>query len=242
MCNAFTGYLISGIFKDSVPNIRCSKYVFSLDRKIVSKKTIAAIFFGFYESAEIKFIEKYLDKNLSVIEFGSSLGIVSSHIIGKLSQNNKFIMVEANPMLTSIIQKNIDKNLRHEIKYAILNNAISYGSETVFLHEANDNTDTTVSKKSLTSNGISVRSITLGSILREFDISDYAIVCDIEGSEIEWLMNEDTTINNCRQLIIELHETENDRLHTVENLKDIIIKKHKFEFIDNIGPVYYFKK
>ena len=41
--------------------------------------------------------EKYLDGNLNLIEFGSSIGIVSSHIARKLKSGTKFIMVEANP-------------------------------------------------------------------------------------------------------------------------------------------------
>jgi FkbM family methyltransferase len=243
LCNAFTGYLISTIFKRSVPDIRWKKYLFALDQKIVTKKTIAAIFFGFYESAEIRFIEKYLNGNLNVIELGSSIGIVSSHIARKLKSGTKFIMVEANPVLPEIIRANIDRHISKDVSYRILNYAISYGTENVFLQVAHDNTDTRVSKNPLNTNsGIMVRSKTLTSILKEFDINEYAIVCDIEGSEVEWLTNEDISLKNCKQLLVELHNTDYGIHFTIDDIKDLITKKHNFKLVDNRGPVYYFNK
>ncbi len=78
--------------------------------------------------------------------------------------------------------------------------------------------------------------------LKEFEIEEYAIVSDIEGSEIEFLLNENDSLKKCKQLLIELHATDYDKYYSVEDIKDIIITRHNFKLIKRRGPVFYFEK
>lgn len=67
--------------------------------------------------------------------------------------------------------------------------------------------------------GQGVNKITLSEILNTQNISDYILVSDIEGSEIEFLMNDALSLNNCKQVFIELHETVyRNKKHTVEEM------------------------
>ena len=75
---------IKGIFGDSLPDIRWRGFRFIVTRDGISDRNRAMIFWGFYESAEIRLIEKYFDGKTDVIELGSSMGIVSTHIAKKL--------------------------------------------------------------------------------------------------------------------------------------------------------------
>src|SRR5690349_24825010 len=95
------------MLRNVVPDLRYKGYRFYLPPNQVSKKNVAAVFWGFYESAEIRLIKKYFDGHSSVIEFGSSVGVVSAHVASAMKPGHRMICVEANPSLVSSIEKNI---------------------------------------------------------------------------------------------------------------------------------------
>lgn len=229
--------------KKFIPDLRSKNYSFAIDNRFIHKKIIASIFFGFYERGETRFINKYLNPKLDVIELGASLGIVSSHIVHKLEKGARLILVEANPYLQQTINTNVAKHNTNNISYQLLNYAISYGSDMVSLRITGDNTESHVIKKGPDNTpGVSVEAISLSAILNKVSMNDYAIVCDIEGSELEWLLNENECIKNCRQLLIELHAVDYDKHYSIDDIKNIIIDKHKFQLVDSHGPVCYFEK
>ena len=73
------------------------------------------------------------------------------------------------------------------------------------------------------------------------------MVCDIEGYEKFLVGNEYGALINCRQIIIELHETRIDTHEvSVVSMFDLIQRKHGFHVVDKyqgrgIG-VYVFEK
>ena len=243
LCNRITGSLILAGFKKFIPDIRSKNFSFIIHKNLIQPKNIASIFFGFYERGEIRFINKYLNPLLDVIELGASLGIVSSHIIRKLNKQSKLLLVEANPFLESTITANVTKHNTNQIAYKVLNYAVSYNADKVKLRITSDNTESRVIKDSISQGTeLSIETISLLSLVNKLGEKKYALVCDIEGSEIEWIIHESECLNNCQQLLIELHAVDYGKHYSVDDIKNLIIDKHKFKLIDNRGPVCYFEK
>src|SRR5580658_6946429 len=126
LCNNFTGAIILTFFKHTVPDIRWPGFKFYLTEAGTSRTNVAAIFWGFYEAAEIRLIHKYFDGNTDIVELGGSLGVVSAHIMSKLRPGKKLIAVEANPYLTKNLRLNIEQFKKKDTDYKILNYAIQY--------------------------------------------------------------------------------------------------------------------
>ena len=68
------------------------------------------IFWGFYESAELRLIRKHLPATLDVVELGGSLGVVAAHIGQRLEPGRQLISVEANPALIEALRTNITRS------------------------------------------------------------------------------------------------------------------------------------
>ena len=65
------------------------------DYKNLSNKEAALIFFGIWESAEIRFSRRFIDTQI-IVELGSSIGVTLG-VLGKKFKDVKFICVEASP-------------------------------------------------------------------------------------------------------------------------------------------------
>ena len=241
LCNDVTGWMIGVIFSNRIPDIRWRSFRFQINPKWVNKKQMASIFWGFYESTEIRFVEKYLDGTRDVLELGGSIGVVSSHIASKLLSGKKLISVEANPMLIDAIDCNVKNHLKRGANVLVENCAISYFKDTVELIITDNNTETHVLEEPMHDNSnLVVKAHTVESIVNANHLNDFAMVCDIEGSEIEILLNEGSVLQICSQLIIELHHTHYQQAsYSVQDLVGLI-QGHGFDVIEQRGPVYYF--
>ena len=208
----------------------------------MNKGIYASVFWGFYESAEVRYIEQYLNGELNVFELGSSIGVVSSHIAAKLKAGKKLIAVEANPLLIDTIRQNIDSHVNTEAGYEIINNAIDYETEAVYLSVTTNNTETRIVKERSES-GIMVNTCRLSDIVQRAGWTEYVLVCDIEGAEVAVLENEKACLQKCRQLFIELHDTiYKETTYSVEYLVSLITNEHGFKLKDRHGPVCFFTR
>jgi len=243
LCNNITGSVIYTFCKENVPDLRWPGFKFRIPQSSVNKEMTASVFWGFYESSEIRFVEKYFRDDLDVIELGSSIGIVSSHIASKLGSGRRLITVEANPFLIETINTNLQKHHNPASTFEVLNKAIGYDSEEVMITITNNNTETRVVKSNLSGDTVAVKTIGLADLIQKFDNKNYALVCDIEGSEVEMLMRETDALKKCSQLFIELHDTVyENKQYNVQMLKDLIVKNHGFKIVDEHGPVVVFAK
>jgi len=113
--------LIGRFFRDKIPS---RGLLFQTDNDI-DPRIKASIFFGMYESAETRSIQKYLRPDLDVIELGASFGIVTCHILKKIMKGKKLICVEANPEMLDRIKRNLEINMQ-EGEAELVHAAISY--------------------------------------------------------------------------------------------------------------------
>lgn len=212
------------------------KLKFTIDAEGISYKTISTLYFGFYESAEIRFVKKYLRDDLPLIELGTSLGVISTYC--NVINKNKLVCVEANPTLIPPINKNFQLN--NIENYTIINAAIGYNN-TMFFERGKSNVSGKLSS-TFNERSIVVDMISLNSILNKYGIDEYILICDIEGAEAQLLKNDFESLKNCRQIIIETHEGELDGVKfSPLSLKKMIINLG-FVLVDEYGSNFVFKK
>jgi FkbM family methyltransferase len=244
MCNQITGWLILFLFKDRLPNLRYSRFRFDITKANIDKKLIASIFWGFYESAEIRFVEKYFDGQIDAIELGASSGIVSSHIVSKFqNRSRRLVGVEANKILSETWHKNVERHKQANVNIDMLNNAIHYGAESVSFAASNNTTESRVLVGGTNSGEVvKVNSISLGELVRNQSLLDYALFCDIEGAELQIFLNETDSLINCKQLFIELHESyEGSKKFAIDDI-NMLIQKKGFLLVERHGPVFYYNR
>lgn len=243
LCNSFTNKIIEFLFGKSIPDIRWRRYAFNLTDIGRNHSIYASVFWGFYESSEIRFVEKYFKGNLDVIEFGGSCGVVTSHIVSKLNQNKKLISVEANKQLRLVWEINTQRHNTKLAEIELVNKAIHYDSVEVNFYISRNTTESSSKKNDVNnSNSFIIPAITLKEIIDLYKVNEYILVCDIEGSEIQILLNENDAFKFCQSIIIELHSTVHNGIsYSISQLENLILQKG-FKRISNHGPVYYFEK
>lgn len=79
------GRLIASLKGDRISS---GRFLIHTDASIITPHTKAQIFWGSYESGEIRMAERHLRSDLDLIEIGSSIGILSSHAIGQIDPSN----------------------------------------------------------------------------------------------------------------------------------------------------------
>jgi FkbM family methyltransferase len=195
------------------------------------------IFFGVYERKERIIIEKYLKTGLDIVEFGASLGVITLILSKKGGQ--KVIAVEANPSLLNNLNLTKSKNQLNNL--FIYSRAISYQQGLVKLDIDKNNLGSKISEN----NGTLVKTIRLEDIIYDNNIKKFVLISDIEGAEIEFILNiqDNNIINNCVQIIIELHESKyNDFYYSKSLIANIIKSKFNMRIIFNSVDVWVFER
>ena len=237
IANQWVGRIISYIYADRIPS---NGFVIDTSSNVLPRIK-ARIFWRIYESAEIKFVKQYLRPDLDVVELGSSIGVLSCNISKIIGNSRKLILVEANTSLVNNIQSNLRINGLLTANTTILPAAISYdyteaGTTSFYVGRSNLN-----SSLESGSSKISVKSTTLSELLLSENIQHYSLVMDIEGGEVDILLNDIEALDKCEQLIVELHYvSRNGQIYTVEDLVSLFTEKAKFTLIARRGPVCVF--
>jgi FkbM family methyltransferase len=207
-------------------------------------ETKAMLFWGIYESAEIRFVQKYLRDDLHVIELGSGIGYVSSMIGRKIAKGRKLVCVECDPRLSEWIDQNVRTNAGTS-PHLMVGGMYYFCDRAIVEAHTNDNflvnqvgrVEDTLDVGSQT---VDVPRLTLTEIRIAHGIDGaYQLVSDIEGGEVGFLLEED--LSRCRIFIAEFHEGYYGRRHySVDDLIDLAIEKHNFRLIRRYGAVCAF--
>lgn len=242
LCNELTGNLIAFFYKNQIPNGNC---IIDTDCPTVTGATKARIFWGIYETPEIAFVKKYLNPELDVIELGSSIGVLASHVGKKINSSCKLICVEANPILLKTLQKNLELNITKP-NVNIVHAAIDYVYEQNWVEFtiSNNSLDSGIKDIKLQKEKIKVATTTLSNIISKYGIDNYTLICDIEGAEYDLFMNENEVLKNCKQLHLEMQENEIVRGKTIRIKEVVQMLQDKYDLkpIDNYLGAYVFEK
>ncbi len=238
ICSPIIGKLIHLIYNGKIPHRGSIIQVPNIGDPSIS----AFLYWGMYESAEIRFINKYLLNDVDIIELGSSLGGVSCEILRKMSKEVSFFGLEANPNIYELLKKNVLRNSGGK-KINFLNAAIDYsGKDQIFLSIGNSNLSSKVAIENA-ENAVHVGTITLSQIIELQRLEEFILIADIEGAELGILLHDINALTKCKQLIIELHETNyNGVSYLIMDLVDLIINNTNMRVIDCHDNVFIFEK
>ena len=203
-------------------------------------RVVAALFWGTYESAEVRFVRAHLQGDLDVVELGSSLGGVSSEIARRLQPGRKLVCVEANPELLAVLGRNLQRNAP-QVQVQLVHGAISYdGRPEVEFAIGESNLSSHLGSNARTRR---VPAVTLGSVLSQAGLGDFALVSDIEGAEAGVFTQDSAALARCRLLIIELHQVHHQGTdHTPDTLIALIEQRTGMRLLARYAEVCTFAR
>ena len=206
LCHPLIGRAVTALFRGRVPSLRFRGWRLALDAPGVTPRTAAQIFWGIYESAELRFVERYLRRDLDVVEVGASIGAVSSAIARRQDPAHRLVCVEANPKLLDLLRRNVAANAPgHPVE--VVHRAISYDSRTVRFGLGETNVSGRLEPEDPGFEVVEVPATTLAELLHERGITRYVLVADIEGAEAAIIERDAEALLGCEQILIELHST-----------------------------------
>ena len=174
-----------------------------IDTRELAPSIKSQLLFRTYESSEIRAVRRYLRSDLDVIELGASIGVLSCHIRRKLQPTRRLYCVEANERAAKMIPVNLELNRLND-NVTVIHAALAYGDCETQFRPSETNISGRIGEESASSS-VSVPAITLETLIRNLSIGEYALVCDIEGSEAEMIIKDASALRKCAQMIIELH-------------------------------------
>jgi FkbM family methyltransferase len=189
--------------------IRWNFFGGKFDYSLVSDKDAADIFWGTWESAEIRFSKRFaLSK--TIVELGSSVGVTLG-VLSNIRTQTKFICVEA--ALENFEKLNRLKTLLPtNNEYILVNKAIAYDVDRVPF-EFTSTTDSKINETGVEL-GSYVDATTLSDVLEENQIEgEYTLIADIEGAEEAVFYKDEAALKKCVVIIAELTNTTS---HTIE--------------------------
>lgn len=167
--------------------------------------TVARLFFGLYEGAEIRFISRELRDAQCVVDLGASLGITGSFALAVARVDAELVCVEANPLLISTLWSTLRAHRRGRQNVEVISGAVAYGLGDVALGITEGNVGSAVG---LAAPQIAVARVSLAQALRAVgDPREFCLICDIEGAEHHLLKEEGQLLERCRVAIVECHDS-----------------------------------
>jgi FkbM family methyltransferase len=177
---------------------------------------------GEYEGPERFAAKRYVRRDIPVVEFGGSLGVVSCLLNRRLKNPANHVVVEANPQILPTLIENRDRN---HCKFEILHGAAGGVGKTVRIYIG----ESVLASSAITTSpeSVEVAAFTLAEILQSRGFGRCALMCDIEGSELEIIRAEmDTLRSRVEVFVVEFHPDING-LKPVEEAR-LLLKDHGF--------------
>lgn len=242
LCHHYVGCSIAILYRNHIPSGGLRFYT---GGDVVAPTSKATLFWGLYESAEVRFVRSYLNTERPVVELGSSLGVVSAHIAQRLRPGTPLVCVEANPRLLAYVERNVRTN-RPDVDITVMGAAIDYtrsvGSMTLLACGDRTTTSRLASAESSSHQTVQVTTTTLADIVRSTALGRFTLVADIEGAEAGLFATDVAVLDKCDQLIIELHDTTwSDGRVTVADMTEWIVNMG-FSAIARHGNVFVFDR
>jgi FkbM family methyltransferase len=206
------------------------------DYTYVNNLEAASIFFGIWESAEIRFAKRFA-KSKIIVELGSCVGVTFG-VLANILDKKKFICVEASKKNYLILKKLSKLIPKKENLYFFLNNAIYYDSSYVNFQENTSITSKITPKNLKTNKSYKVKTLKLIDVIKMYSIKEpFTLISDIEGAEVPIFFEDRQSLKLCEMIIVEL---ENTPLKSIKK-QVMAIKKIGFKLLEFYGNVYVFE-
>ena len=191
---------------------------------------------GSYEAPERAAVRRYLRPSWGVVELGACIGVVSCLTNKLLKDPKAHVVVEINPLAVSHLLANRERN---GCSFKVMNCALAYDAKQVsfrphlelwgnFLNQLGSRAPVTLPVTQLQ------------RIVDDEGFSEFAVICDVEGYELELITHEMETLRRAALIIMELHP------HMIgeENIQMILatLKQAGFHVEEETAEVVVFSK
>lgn len=235
VANNVTGRWSARLFRDLNPQ---RSHVADTGHPSIKHNIKAALFLRGYESGEYGFVRRYVTANIDVIELSGSMGIISCTIRSNMDASHRLFVVEAGPRLADVLERNMATNGCSDGVF-VERKAISYSGEaTVSFAQGETSVSGSMSQGDADEVSISVPATTLARLIGDHDMSDYALVSDIEGVEWSMINNDLDAMAKAKVIVIEFHA--DDPSINVSALVAELQAAGPFDIIAQDGPVILF--
>lgn len=163
-----------------------------------------ALLRGRYETGEANAIRRHLRSGDTVIELGGSLGVISRVIRDMIGPEGWHVVVEANPRLIPVCTTNAQAGARPE-RTRVLHAALAYDCDRAhFQFGANAHIGRV--HAAAAPGLVEVPAVTLSTLASWLPAqTPFALVCDIEGAELDLFQQEVEVFHRVSIAIIEIH-------------------------------------
>jgi FkbM family methyltransferase len=200
-----------------------------------SKESRALLVRGYYEQAEIEFVERHIPRGAYVVELGASIGVISCHI---LKTSPEFLLsFEAVGDWAKLARKTVGLNFPNA-PYELKEMAIGrIGQKEVrFAFDSQENLGGQVVDGQGEETGrsiITVPAISLSEVNEIHHVPvDSWLVMDIEGAEWDLARNQGPALRRYQGIIVECHQvTDEGRRVTPKDILDQF-QTHGFSLVD----------
>jgi FkbM family methyltransferase len=173
---------------------------------------------GRYEAAEISLLRRSFKDASTIVELGSNIGIVAYHALTeRMVPGGQMICVEPNPHSLAALKANTARALKSvDARVSFINAAVGapqleQGPAPMVDFLARSNLSSgLVSQVAPQQNDkppLSVPLTSLSDIVRDHNLDEYSLICDMEGGEIPLLYEDGPALKGCTQMLIELHDS-----------------------------------
>ena len=218
LCSSPIAFLISNVCRNKIRYF--GDVLVDTSGKQISGYLKCMIFWRMYEKAEASSIIKYLTDANDVVELGSSIGVVGC-LAGKLKGDRRLLCVEVNQELIPLIERNMELN--QVSNYKIRNVAIGSSDESIWFTPGKHSTHGQVGAH-VSEHSIKIESMALSALLSQESIGEFVLICDIEGSEIDIILDDSDSLRNCKLIVMETHSVRRkNRTYSPEAIRDLIV-------------------
>ncbi|MGQ3330204.1 FkbM family methyltransferase [Halorubrum sp. FL23] len=171
------------------------------DAAVFSKNVRARFARGDYEAEEAEALQQYYDGTHDLIDLGASTGFLSAFADNLADASSQVVAVEANPDLIPTLKHT---KQMEGASYKIDHRAYQSSGGTATFNRHNLTVGGSIHRE--TDDQVSVPAVSLADLIDDHGLQNPVVICDIEGGEVDLVMNELCILENvCPLLILETH-------------------------------------
>lgn len=207
----------------------------------ISDVSRARLFWGIYEGAEMRLLKNHLLPTSTIVDLGASIGVLSAAAARQLGGQVRMICVEANPGLLALAERNVRSNAPLA-DVTVIHGAVDCetpsGEMVSFRKGAVEHTGSALARGADSSASFSAPAVRLGELLSDCGVTGgYLLLADVEGAEAGLFLNDSASLDACRQMIVEFHDTEFQGIpYSSEQLRKIA-ESRGFQTVASYGVV-----
>lgn len=244
----FDGHFLSGLFSWSVTRLFpwrwTRRFVHSmdsltrhgirlhLDHEAMTDPLTRKVFDYSYESSERWFVSRYLPRDIDVVELGTGIGFVACYIANHIHDDRTMVTLEANDGLTDIVEMNRETN---GVDFELVNAAYHPSEKSVSFQVRDVVTGSSTYHEGRT---VTVEAVSLADLTTMRDIDTFALICDVEGSEVDLVRSElEFVERHCPLFIVETHTVYDGAVEEVRTS----LADSDFELVETHGSVHVYR-